>query len=96
MPNKTRFTGNLVSDNNIFSDVVNDRVGIGTTIPNSKLQVAGIVSATSYYGDGANLTIPKYITVGVRSGIAVTFTPSTNSFNVLNRSGGNTSVNINL
>jgi hypothetical protein len=37
-------------------DNANQRVGIGTTNPTTTLQVAGIVSATSYYGSGANLT----------------------------------------
>jgi hypothetical protein len=46
MPNKTRFTGNLVSDNNIFSDVTNDRVGIGTTVPSAKLDVSGSLSVS--------------------------------------------------
>jgi|TARA_R100000479_G_scaffold49846_1_gene23079 hypothetical protein len=53
---KTRNTGNLVSENNIFVDVTNDRVGIGSTQPTAKLNVSGIVSATSYYGDGSNLS----------------------------------------
>ena len=56
MGNKTRNTGNLVSDANIFVDISNDRVGIGSTQPTVKLDVAGIVSATSFYGDGTNLT----------------------------------------
>jgi len=56
MGNKTRNTGNLVSDTNIFVDISNDRVGIGSTLPTAKLDVAGIVSATSFYGDGTNLT----------------------------------------
>jgi hypothetical protein len=37
-------------------DNANQRVGIGTTNPTTTLQVAGIVSATSYYGSGTNLT----------------------------------------
>jgi len=67
MADKTRRTGDLVSDNNIFVDIVNDRVGIGTTVATAQLTVAGdinltagIITATSgivtYYGDGSNLT----------------------------------------
>jgi len=56
-------------------DSGNKRVGIGTTNPKQTLQVgtavsvygnAGIVSATSFYGDGANLT-----NVGVDTGTLV-------------------------
>ena len=46
-----------LADTNIFTvDGANDRVGIGTTQPNEKLQVVGVVSATSFFGSGANLT----------------------------------------
>ena len=31
--NRSRITGDLVSQNNIFVDIANDRVGIGSTIP---------------------------------------------------------------
>ena len=41
MGNKTRNTSNLVSDNNIFVDISNDRVGIGSTQPTAKLDVDG-------------------------------------------------------
>jgi len=37
-------------------DNANQRVGIGTINPQTTLQVAGIVSATSFSGSGANLT----------------------------------------
>ena len=56
-------------------DNTNNRIGIGTTNPNQMLQVgtavsvygnSGIVSATSFYGDGANLT-----NVGMDTGVVV-------------------------
>ena len=53
---KTRESANLVSDYNIFVDVSNDRIGIGSTVPTVKLDVVGVVSATSFSGSGANLT----------------------------------------
>ena len=45
-----------LADSNIFTvDGTNDRVGIGSTQPTAKLDVAGIVTATAFYGDGSNL-----------------------------------------
>ena len=54
--NRSRVTGNLSSHGILFSDITNDRVGIGSTIPTQKLDVTGIVKATSFVGSGANLT----------------------------------------
>lgn len=51
---KTRNSANLVSDDNIFVDIVNDRVGFGTTVPSSKVhiigdaRIIGVVSATDF------------------------------------------------
>lgn len=43
---KTRQTGKLVSDNIISPDIVNDRVGIGISVPTVKLHVVGDVLVT--------------------------------------------------
>ena len=37
------------------TDASNNKIGVGSTTPTAKLNVAGIVSATAFYGDGSNL-----------------------------------------
>ena len=126
---------NLAIQDLLTVDGDNDRVGIGSTQPTTKLDVDGTVTATSFSGSGANLTdvisgvelqfggnsvgtaitqvnfagvgsvtapvsglstvtINKELTIGVRSGAAVTFTITGNTFNVLNRAGGNTAISV--
>jgi hypothetical protein len=46
---KSRDTGNLISSLNIFSDITNDRVGIGINNPQYKLDVSGSIRATSQF-----------------------------------------------
>ena len=46
---------NIASGDALTVDNTNDRVGIASTLPTSTLDVAGIVSATAFYGDGSNL-----------------------------------------
>ena len=41
---------------NAISVDTNLNVGIGSTTPDAKLDIIGIVSATSFFGDGANIT----------------------------------------
>jgi hypothetical protein len=72
---KTRQSANLTSDNNIFVDIVNDRIGIGTLTPTSKLDVSGnvnvsgIITASSFIGDGSGL-----VGVGVGSSDSINTT----------------------
>jgi hypothetical protein len=47
---------NLAIQDLLTVDGDNDRVGIGSTQPTTKLDVDGTVTATSFAGDGANLT----------------------------------------
>ena len=47
MANKTRDTANLVSINNLYVDINTDRVGIGTTTPSFKADIAGDARVTS-------------------------------------------------
>ena len=52
---RARDLSRLSNPTNFTVDVANSRVGLGSTNPTSKLAVAGIVSATAFYGDGSNL-----------------------------------------
>jgi len=62
---KTRDSANLVSDNNIFVDIANDRVGIGTTIPGYDLDVSGSINLSGnlyqngslFSGGGGSITV---------------------------------------
>lgn len=53
-----------IANSNALAVDSNLNVGIGSTTPRSKLNVVGVVSATSFFGDGANLT-------GVISGVSI-------------------------
>jgi hypothetical protein len=41
MADKTRYTANLVSNNNLYVDITTNRVGVGTTTPTQKLDING-------------------------------------------------------
>ena len=45
-----------LSTPNVFTVDESYNVGIGTTVPDAKVDVVGIVSATEFYGDGSNLS----------------------------------------
>ena len=52
---RARQLSRLISPTNFTVDAPNSRVGLGSENPTAKLNVAGIVSATAFYGDGSNL-----------------------------------------
>ena len=62
-----------LGDTNVFSvDGTNNRVGIGSTQPTEKLDVAGVVVATAFTGDGTGLT-GVASTDNIITGTAATF-----------------------
>jgi hypothetical protein len=66
---KTRNSANLVSDNNIFVDIVNDRVGIGSTLPNFKLDVSGDINLSGTLNQNGSPFVASRWTSGSGSDI---------------------------
>ena len=52
---RARDLSRLTNPVNFTVDTTNNRIGLNSTSPTAKLNVAGIVSATEFYGDGSNL-----------------------------------------
>ena len=46
MANKTRQHANYASGSNLYVDIDNSRVGVGTTVPSSTLQVSGTITCS--------------------------------------------------
>jgi hypothetical protein len=74
MANRTRYTANLVSEPNLYVDTTTDRVGIGTTIPTSKLHVIGnvLVSGVVTSSSGTLISGVGIATAGGSVGTGVT------------------------
>ena len=65
---------------------------VGTAVTN--INFSGVGSVTAPVAGLSTVTINKELTIGVRSGAAVTFTITGNTFNVSNRAGGNTAISV--
>ena len=65
------------------------KVGTGVTIG-----TAGVVTATDFKKADGSSVGGTQVTIGVRSGAAVTFAATGSSFNVINRAGGNVAINL--
>lgn len=61
---KTRDTANLISDGNLSVDIVNDRVGIGSTIPQYKLDVVGDINLSGTFRQGGTQFVASRWTTG--------------------------------
>ena len=72
---RARELGKLANTNILTADTTNNFVGIASTQPTTRLDVVGVVSATSFSGDGSSLT-----------GIAGTANVSTSTLNVIGAS----------
>tara|TARA_R100000005_G_C4835306_1_gene109571 strand:- start:133 stop:456 length:324 start_codon:yes stop_codon:yes gene_type:complete len=90
---KTRSTGDLVSSNLITTDISNDRIGIGSGTPSSKLDVlgdvniSGVITTSAFIGDGSGLT---GIATNIQAGenITVLESPAGNFIVTSTASGG--------
>jgi len=69
---RARELGKLANRNSLTADNTNNFVGIGSTQPTTRLTVVGVVSATSFSGDGSSLT-GVASTENIITGTAATF-----------------------
>jgi len=70
---RARELGKLANTNTLTADNTNNFVGIASTQPTTRLDVVGVVSATSFSGDGSSLT-GVASTDNIITGTAATFT----------------------
>ena len=66
---KTRDTANLTSVNNITVDIVNDRVGIGTTTPQYKLDISGDINFSGSLNQAGSTFVASRWTSGIGDNI---------------------------
>ena len=76
-----------LANSNVLAVDSSNNVGVGSTIPDAKLDVIGIVSATTFYGDGSSLS-------GV--GVPGVSTTGHSVFNTINASGIVTASNFSI
>ena len=100
--NNVSLSGNVsIGGTLTYEDVTNvDAVGVVTARTGIKVlaggaNAVGVVTATDFKkADGSSVGAATQVTIGVRSGAAVTFAATGSSFNVVNRAGGNVAINL--
>ena len=75
-----------LSGPSVFTIDASSNVGVGTTVPDAKLDVIGVVSATSYYGDGSNLD--NVTSTTINNNAARRLVTGSDSANTLNAESG--------
>ena len=76
-----------------YEDVTNvDSVGVITA--RQGIVSSGVITATDFKKADGSSVGGTQVTIGVRSGAAVTFDATGSSFNVVNRAGGNVAFNL--
>ena len=81
MPDRTRRTGDLVSENNIFVDIANDRIGIGTTVPEYDLDIGGLENSIDPQNAGfGTVRIASHLGIGHSDLTATSAKPENTSY----------------
>ena len=88
---RTRESANLVSDKNIFVDIANDLVGIGTTAPTATLEVSGTlnVSGVSTFQNHIHFGDNDRIKLGAGDDLQIYHESSTGDSVIREIGGGN-------
>ena len=90
----TKYYGDGSSLTNVISGVElkSDGNSVGTAI--TQINFSGFGSVTAPVSGFSTVTVDRFLTIGVRSGAAVTFSIADSSFNVQNRAGGDVTINL--
>ena len=99
--NNVSLSGNVsIGGTLTYEDVTNvDAVGVvtartGIKVLGGGINAVGVVTATDFKKADGSSVGGTQVTIGVRSGAAVTFAATGSSFNVINRAGGNVAINL--
>jgi len=90
----TSFSGDGSNLSNVISGVElkSDGNSVGTAI--TQINFSGFGSVTAPVSGFSTVTVDRFLTIGTRTGSAVTFSIADSSFIVENRSGGDVTINL--
>jgi hypothetical protein len=96
MANKTRQSANLVSENRIYSDPVNDFVGIGSTASNTRVVVGGnlTISGLSTASQTRFLSVAEKLTRVDGNTVDIAYTTTGANIGLCTNPTGNITLNV--